>query len=67
MFKTKGGYDLTVSITEDGLVLHEDVLDKLVGLGKGGMIVRKKGVNLNDKALMFTLNVFNDKINKSKK
>ena len=67
MFKVKGGYDLTISITEDGQVLHEEKLDRLVGLSKGGMIVRKKGVNLDKKGLMFTLNIINDKLNKSKK
>lgn len=67
LFKVKGGYDLTVAIAEDGNVLHEEKLEKLVELSKGGMIVRKKAVNLNDKGLVFTLNVFNDKLNKSKK
>lgn len=67
LFKIKGGYDLSIAISENGRVLHEEKLEQLDGLMKGGMIVRKKAVNLDKKGLTFSLNIINDKHNKSKK
>ncbi len=61
LFKKKGGYKLTIAATEDDVVIHEEDLDDILGLRKNAVIMRKKTVTLNDKALTFGLNVFNEK------
>lgn len=66
LFKQKGGYKLTVAATEDDTVIHEEDLEDITGLQKNAIIMRKKVITLNDKALTFGLNVFNEKENKPK-
>ncbi|MEA2112843.1 MAG: hypothetical protein U9P50_02635 [Patescibacteria group bacterium] len=61
LFKQKGGYKLTVAVTEDDQVIHEEELDSIEGLRKNAIIMRKKHITLNDKVLTFGLNVFNEK------
>lgn len=60
LFKQKGGYKLSVSATEDDVVIHEEDLEDIIGLQKNAIIMRKKTITLNDKALTFGLNVFNE-------
>jgi len=61
LFKKEGGYKLTVAATEDDVVIHEEDLDDIEGLRKNAVIMRKKTITLNDKALTFGLNIFNEK------
>lgn len=60
LFKKDGGYALTVTATEDDVVIHEEELKDITGLRKNAIIMRKKHITLGDKVLTLSLNIFNE-------
>ena len=67
LFKTAKGYDMTFSAEENGKIIHEENLEGIVALSKKALVVRKKTVALNKKAITFGINIIGkDKVKTAK-